>query len=250
MRRGSGPALAACLLIAAAMASGCSPSPSREPAPTVVPLPTATPVPTGELSGTWRTGAGAPEALASGLDAPWSVVPLSGGGALISQRDDGAILELTPAGEVRDVGTVPDVVSGGESGLHGLALRTSGGSTWLYAYHGARQDNRVVRMLLLGESGGLTLGDAEVVFDGIPRASTHNGGRIAFGPDGLLYVATGDAQNREAPQDPDQLGGKILRLQPDGAPADGNPWDTAVWSIGHRNVQGMAWTEDGTMWGQ
>jgi glucose/arabinose dehydrogenase len=139
-------------------------------------------------------------------------------------------------------------VSGGESGLHGLSLLEDGGGVWLYAYHGAADDNRIVRMPLLGRAGALDVGEAEVIFDGIPRASTHDGGRIAFGPDGKLYVGTGDAQNRDAPQDPESLGGKILRLEPDGAPAEGNPWDNAVWSMGHRNVQGLAWTADGTLW--
>lgn len=179
---------------------------------------------------------------------PWSVVPVDGGGALVSQRDDGVIVELTPAGESRVAGTVPGVVSGGESGLHGLALLEDGDTVWLYAYHGASDDNRVVRMPLLGEAGAFSLGEAETVFSGIPRANTHNGGRIAFGPEGKLFVSTGDAQNREAAQDPEALGGKILRLDPDGAAASGNPWGTAVWSIGHRNVQGLAWTQDGSMW--
>ncbi|GAA1989652.1 PQQ-dependent sugar dehydrogenase [Microbacterium pumilum] len=186
--------------------------------------------------------------LASGLEAPWSVVPLSAGGALISQRDDGAILELTPSGELRSAGTVPGVVSGGESGLHGLAVRQEGDTTWLYAYHGAANDNRVVRMPLTGEPGAFGLGAPEVIFSGIARASTHDGGRIAFGPDGMLYVTTGDAQNHDASQDPENLGGKILRLTPEGDAAPGNPLDSPVWSLGHRNVQGIAWTSDGTMW--
>jgi glucose/arabinose dehydrogenase len=87
-----------------------------------------------------------------------------------------------------------------------------------------------------------------VVIDRIPRASTHNGGRIGFGPDGYLYVTTGDAQQRDAAQDVDALGGKILRLTPAGDPAPGNPWGNEVWSMGHRNVQGIAWTADGRMW--
>lgn len=228
-------------------ASGCSPSggPSSVP-PSAVPSSDASSS-TATLSGWWRVD-GAGQTLASRLSAPWSVVPLAGGGALISQRDDGAVLELTAGGELRSAGTVPGVVSGGESGLHGLALLEAGAGTWLYAYHGAQDDNRVVRMPLLGEPGSLRLGETEVVFDGIPRANVHDGGRLAFGPDGFLYVTTGDAQNRDAAQDPDAVGGKILRLTADGEPAPGNPWDSAVWSMGHRNVQGIAWTADGTMW--
>jgi glucose/arabinose dehydrogenase len=177
------------------------------------------------------------------------VLPLATGGALISERDSGMVRELTEAGELRTAGVVPGVVSGGESGLHGLALRQDdAGTQWLYAYHGAADDNRVVRMPLLGDAGALGLGEPEVVLTGIRRANTHNGGRIAFGPDDMLYVTTGDAQDRDAPQDPNALGGKILRLTPEGAPAPGNPFGNGVWSLGHRNVQGIAWTADGEMW--
>jgi len=176
------------------------------------------------------------------------VVPLEDGGALISQRGDGTVLELTPGDDLRTVGTVSGVVSGGESGLHGLALLTTGAEPMLYAYFGTADDNRVVRMPLIGQSGSFELGEADAVLDGIPRASTHDGGRLAFGPDGYLYVTTGDAQHGDAAQDADDLGGKILRITPEGDPAPGNPWDTLVWSMGHRNVQGIAWTADGTMW--
>lgn len=184
---------------------------------------------------------------------PWSVVPLGepGGdstGALISERNSGLIRELTPDGSLRDVATVPGVVAGGEAGLHGLALWRDDDETWLYAYHGAADDNRVVRFSLTGGRGALSLGEPELILSRIPRANNHDGGRIAFGPDGYLYVATGDAQNGDASQDPDSLGGKILRLTPQGAPAPGNPFGNAVWSLGHRNVQGLAWTADGTMW--
>ncbi|TQJ32053.1 sorbosone dehydrogenase family protein [Microbacterium sp. SLBN-146] len=242
------PRAAAAVIAVAVVASGCAASPTAEPPPPTSPRPTSEPTGTATppRSGSWTTG-GAANTLVGGLAAPWSVVPLPDGGALISERDSGIVRELTTDGSLRTAGTVPGVVSGGESGLHGLAL-LDGETPWLYAYHGTADDNRVVRMALTGPAGALTLGDVEVVYDGIPRASTHNGGRIAFGPDDLLYVATGDAQNRDAAQNVDALGGKILRLTPEGDAAPGNPFESAVWSYGHRNVQGIAWTSDGTMW--
>src|SRR5690606_12023651 len=105
-----------------------------------------------------------------------------------------------------------------------------------------------IRMPLTGSPGSYRMGEAETVIDGIAKAQTHNGGRLAFGPDGFLYVTTGDAGERDAAQDPDSLSGKILRLTPEGDAAPGNPFGTAIWSLGHRNVQGIAWTTDGTMW--
>ena len=221
------------------------PSISAPPRASITPIETPAPAPTG-----WWRPSGEPGTLAAGLVAPWSVAPLAGGGALISERDSGSVRELTAAGELRAAGTIPGVVSGGESGLHGLAVwhDPDADRRWLYAYHGASEDNRVVRMPLIGEAGALSLGEPQVVLSGIGRQSTHNGGRIAFGPDGLLYVTTGDAQNRDAAQDRDALNGKILRMTPEGEPAPGNPLGNAVWTLGHRNVQGIAWTSDGELW--
>lgn len=235
-------------LVVAATVSGCA---GASPAPTSTPDPTATPQPSPsptETAPTWWRPAASIDTLATGLVAPWSVVALADGGALLSQRDDGAILQLTAAGELRPVGTVPGVVSGGEAGLHGIALWSEPDQEWLYAYFGAADDNRVVRMPLTGGADALRLGEPEAILTGIPRARTHNGGRIAFGPDDYLYVATGDGQQREAAQDPASLSGKILRVTPDGAAAPDNPFGTPVYSLGHRNVQGLAWTSDGVMW--
>ncbi|WP_341999233.1 PQQ-dependent sugar dehydrogenase [Microbacterium sp. LWH7-1.2] len=245
MRRDARWAVVGCLVMVLTATSGCS-APAPRPTPSSQ-APTVGPSTTPAAQTWWRAGS-VTGTLASALVAPWSVVPLDGGGALISERGDGTVLELTPDGEVRAVGAIPGVVSGGESGLHGLALLQTDGALTLFAYFGAADDNRVARMPLLGEPGSFALGEPEVILEGIARASTHDGGRLAFGPDGYLYVTTGDAQQRDAAQDRDSLNGKILRVTADGDPAPGNPWGTRVWSMGHRNVQGIAWTADGTMW--
>ncbi|HEY9311123.1 PQQ-dependent sugar dehydrogenase [Williamsia sp.] len=186
---------------------------------------------------------GAPEDVVTGLDAPWSVV-FTQGAALISERDTGNILEIVGDG-TRVVGAVRDVAPAGEGGLLGLAA----GEGELYVYFtGTAGDNRVVKYPLTGSAGTLGLGEPEDILTGIPGGRTHNGGRIAFGPDGMLYVTTGDAQDRPSAQDPASLAGKILRVTADGGvPADNPTSGSPVWSLGHRNVQGLAWSADGTM---
>ncbi|MBT2586251.1 sorbosone dehydrogenase family protein [Arthrobacter sp. ISL-95] len=185
-----------------------------------------------------------------GLQLPWSVVFLPDGTAVVSERDSAQVKSIRN-GQAATVGEVPGVEPGGEGGLLGLALSPDFATNrWLYAYFTSPGDNRIARMKLTGDAGGtLTLGEPEVIFSGMPKASTHNGGRIRFGPDGYLYVGTGDSQRREQPQDTNALGGKILRLTPEGRPAPGNPFgDNPVYSYGHRNVQGLAWDGDGHLW--
>jgi glucose/arabinose dehydrogenase len=188
--------------------------------------------------------------LAEGLDAPWSVVRLPDGGVLVSERDSGRIVEVLQDGGLREVAVVDGVAAGGEGGLLGLAHLPGDGARGeaLYAYHTSDTDNRVVRMPLTGVAGDLGLGEPEPILTGIPRAGNHNGGRLAIGPDGFLYVTTGDAGDRAASQDLDSFGGKILRMTPDGDPAPDNPFGSLVWSLGHRNVQGIAWDAAGGMW--
>ncbi|MET0642184.1 MAG: PQQ-dependent sugar dehydrogenase [Jiangellaceae bacterium] len=184
------------------------------------------------------------EDVATGFDVPWGLVFLPDGSALLSERDTARILSVSADGGVTEVGPVEGVQPGGEGGLLGLAVAPDSPET-VYAYFTAAEDNRVVRMPYLGGA----LGAAEVVVDGIPKAGNHNGGRLAFGPDGKLYVSTGDASRPERAQDLESLGGKILRLNPDGSiPAD-NPFDgSPVFSYGHRNVQGLAFDDDGNLW--
>lgn len=185
---------------------------------------------------------GAPTVVASGLTTPWSVAFLDGT-ALISQRDTGEILEIVGS-RTRVVGTVPDLAAGGEGGLLGIAVR----GERLYAYVTTANGNRVVRFDVRGAPGGYALGEAETVIDGIPSANIHNGGRIAFGPDGLLYITTGDAARSASSRDPDSLAGKILRVTADGdVPSDNPVAGSAVWSRGHRNPQGIGWDAAGTM---
>jgi glucose/arabinose dehydrogenase len=137
----------------------------------------------------------------------------------------------------------------GEGGLLGLALHPRFAQNgWLYVYFtgfgGSGFRNRVVRYRL-APSG---LRERAVILDDIPASPFHDGGRIAFGPDGYLYVGTGDATDGSYSPATESLAGKILRLTDDGKPAPGNPWKSAVYSIGHRNVQGLAWDDRGRLW--
>lgn len=194
-------------------------------------------------AGTGDATGGSVSDVAVGLEAPWSIA-FHGKTALVSARDSGKILELV-GGTPREVGTIEGSTPSGEGGLLGIAVFEG----FLYAYFTAGDENRIERYELTGKPGSLGLGEPEVILKGVDAASTHNGGRIAFGPDKMLYVTVGDAGNRAAAQDRGSLSGKILRLTPDGkVPAD-NPFaGSAVYSLGHRNPQGLAWDTQGTMY--
>lgn len=183
--------------------------------------------------------------VVTGLAAPWSMVRLSADQALVSQRNSADVLLLTRQGGSWTsalAGTVSGVAAQGEGGLLGLAAAPDGDS--VYAMFTAANDNRVVRMGWNGKQ----LGSPRVVLSGIPKGTIHNGGRLAFGPDGSLFVATGDAGVPSLAQDRGSLAGKILRINADGSvPAD-NPRSTRIYSLGHRNIQGLAFDEDGRLW--
>jgi len=175
------------------------------------------------------------------------------GSALVSERDSGRIVRVATDGAMTTLGEVPGVDAGGEGGLLGIALnpQAEGSSTAreLYAYLTASGDNRVVRMAFDPDASAPAFGQPQPILTGIAKANIHNGGRIIFGPDGFLYVATGDASENGRSQDPASLSGKILRLTPDGQPAPGNPTaGSPVWSLGHRNVQGLAFDSRGQLW--
>jgi glucose/arabinose dehydrogenase len=165
---------------------------------------------------------------------------------LVSERDTGQVKRIGTSG-VETVGTVEGVAASGEGGLLGLAVdpATFAARPVLYAYLTSSSDNRVVTIAL---DGG-RLGAQTPIITGIPKGGIHNGGRLKFGPDGFLYVTTGETGQTGLSQNLQNLGGKILRVTTSGEPAPGNPFPgSRVWSYGHRNVQGIAWSANGQMW--
>ncbi|GAA3719514.1 PQQ-dependent sugar dehydrogenase [Streptomyces tremellae] len=190
--------------------------------------------------------------LAEHLRSPWGLAALPGGDLLVSSRDDALITRVDArSGSRTELGRVPGVSPAGEGGLLGIALPPSLSSGHLvYAYLTTRSDNRIVRMAYdPSKPAGRQLGAPHTVLKGIPKGFVHNGGRIAFGPDGMLYAGTGESGDTGKSQDKGSLGGKILRMTPDGAPASGDPYKgSVVYDLGHRNVQGLAWDPSGRLW--
>lgn len=186
--------------------------------------------------------------LASRLAVPWGIAFLPNGNALVGERDSGDVFVVRRRGGRRRVGSLPaysQLSRAGEGGLLGLALHPRFASNRLvYAYLSTRHDNRIVRFRY---SGG-RLGRREVVLAGIPMNVHHNGGGLVFGPDGLLYASTGDGEVSSRAQSRSSLGGKILRLTPDGAVPSDNPFGNHTWSMGHRNVEGIAFDNRGQLW--
>ncbi|MBY8343198.1 PQQ-dependent sugar dehydrogenase [Streptomyces sp. KC 17012] len=182
------------------------------------------------------------------LDTPWGVAPLpDDSGLLVASRDSGAITKVdVKTGKKTELGKVSGVAHAGEGGLLGIALSPDYASDhMIYAYFSSGSDNRIARMLYdTRKPAGEQLGAPDTIFKGIPMGYIHNGGRIAFGPDKMLYAGTGESGQRGLAQDKKSLGGKILRLTPEGEPAPGNPFpNSPVYTYGHRNVQGLAWDD-------
>jgi glucose/arabinose dehydrogenase len=248
--RGCSRSLARGLAVVAALAlAACgTEAPGSGSPPTSVMVPTGAATPSAPATPTAPAQPSGPRTLVSGLDVPWGIAALPDGSALVTERETARILRVAADGAVTPLGVVAGVVPQGEGGLMGVAVSpgyaTDGG---VFVAYTSASDNRVVR--LQAAADGTVDGAAQqVVVSGIPKARIHNGGGLAFGPDGLLYVATGDAGRRGPAQDRADPGGKILRVTPDGAPAPGNPFGTAVYSYGHRNVQGLTFASDGRLY--
>ncbi|HEX3560575.1 MAG TPA: PQQ-dependent sugar dehydrogenase [Pyrinomonadaceae bacterium] len=188
------------------------------------------------------------ETVVANLEVPWSIVFTPDGRMLIAERP--GRVRVFENGKLRPepLATIPDVEPTGESGLMGLTLHPQFAENHLlylaYAYKSGRDERvRVVRFRETGDG----LADRKLIIEGIPAAQFHAGTRLRFGPDGKLYVTTGDATTREIAQRLDSLGGKILRLNDDGSIPPDNPFvgqpnaRPEIWTYGHRNSQGLDW---------
>ena len=220
------------LVLAGLLLTGCSGPESQPSADTR----TAGSAPPSQTAGRLQVS----EVL-SGLTTPWGLLALKDGTLLISERDTKQIVRVNGSA-TEPLRTIEEAQPGGEGGLLGLAITAD--ESRVFAYYTAAEDNRIVAMSWDGRS----LGDPHVILDGIPKSGIHNGGRMLVGPDGYLYVGTGDGSESERAQDKSSLGGKILRLTLDGKPAPGNPFGNEAFSFGHRNVQGLAFDEQGRLW--
>ncbi|MFC4499271.1 MULTISPECIES: PQQ-dependent sugar dehydrogenase [Streptomyces] len=185
---------------------------------------------------------------------PWAISFLPGGKkALVTERRTSTVWVQHSDGSKKKVGTVPNTVAPsptrrlGSGGLLGVAPSPTWNGTTdrdVFFVHTAASDIRVAKM----HFDGTSLSGYTVVLGGIARGGDHNGGKIAFGPDGYLYVSVGDALKERLAQDKNSLNGKILRITKSGAAAPGNPFGNRVYSMGHRNPQGLAWDDRGRLW--
>lgn len=189
--------------------------------------------------------------LAEDLNVPWSIQPHENG-FFVSERP-GAIVWIDENGTVSR--TEPDlseeVAAEGEGGFLGFVLDHGFNDTnqTAYAYYTYESENGLANRIVSLERTDGEWAENEVLLEGIPGASIHNGGRLEIGPDGMLYATTGDADAEDTAQDPDNLAGSILRMETDGSIPEDNPIENSyVYSYGHRNPQGLAWNEEGTMY--
>ncbi len=242
--------LVGALLPLAVAAAACSGSPTAAPAPSASTAPPAASSPSSPpaAAGTPAPGAaapGEPVVVASGLEVPWGLAFLPDRSALVSERDSARVLQVpAQGGDPVEVARLQEAAPAGEGGLLGLAVSPTYASDRLvYAYVTTDEDNRIVRFRLPDQPGPA---QTEPVLAGIPKGTIHNGGRIAFGPDGSLYAGTGDTGDTSLATDPDSLGGKVLRMTADGGPVEGA--DSLVFTSGHRNVQGLAFDEADLLW--
>jgi glucose/arabinose dehydrogenase len=221
-------ALVVCLSL---MAAGCvNAPPASAPDTAIQPTPTKQ----------------SPTSVATDLHIPWEVAFLPSGEMLVTERP-GTLVKIAKDKKVSLA--IDGVAAVGEGGLLGLALHPDFASNhWLYVYFTSRENGKLINRVERYRWDNDSLMDRTVILDDIPAGQYHDGGRLAFGPDGLLYLGTGDSGNSNLAQDKNSLAGKILRIKDDGTIPRDNPFGNAVYSYGHRNVQGLAWDDQGRLW--
>jgi glucose/arabinose dehydrogenase len=256
---GRSAALVTATALTAVLLTSCSDDGASEPGDTVTATPQSPSSPS--TSASKPTGDNLPsvddsppkvvDTVATGLAAPWGIGFLPNGDAVVTERDTRRVLVIDGSTyDVHQVGLISAAVplgdQGGEAGLLGVAVSPDFEQDHLlYFYLSTAADNRIVKARL--DNG--RLGPTTVILDGIPNGFIHDGGRLAFGPDGYLYASTGETGEGELAQDRSTLAGKILRMTTDGEPAPGNPFPgSQIWSYGHRNVQGLAFDDEDRLW--
>jgi len=235
------------------LVGGCSDEDEGPGPPTVTARPSAdatTPSPTDSPSPSpSRTDRPGPprvvDTVARNLSVPWGIDFLPNGTAIVTERDTRRVLAIDE-GRVTEIGVIESAAPQGEAGLLGVAVSPDfDRDRTLFLYVTTAEDNRIVRTTYRNGR----LGSPEVILDGIPNGFIHDGGRLKFGPDGYLYASTGETGVPELAPDRGSFGGKILRITPDGDPAPGNPDPSSpIWTLGHRNVQGLAFDDDDNLW--
>jgi glucose/arabinose dehydrogenase len=191
------------------------------------------------------------DVIAEGLEVPWGIAFLPGGDALVTERPGRVRLLRSGALQPQPVATVP-IASSSEGGLLGIAAHPDFASNRLFYVYvtteaGGRAENRVERWTLAEDHTSATL--ERVILGGIPSATFHDGGRLRFGPDGMLYVGTGDSRDPDLSQNPGSTAGKLLRLTPDGqVPSDNPVPGSPVFILGIRNTQGWDWKDRDTLY--
>ncbi|MCX6703476.1 MAG: PQQ-dependent sugar dehydrogenase [Candidatus Zambryskibacteria bacterium] len=188
--------------------------------------------------------------LAGNLQVPWDIAILPDGNLLATERPGDLVLVSHERGVIGRT-TVPDVSTAGEGGLMGIALHPNfETNNFIYLYRTTMSEGRRINQIVRFSYSIAkhTLSDAKVILDNIPGATYHDGGAISFGPDGYLYVTTGDAGTPALARDTSSLAGKTLRMTDDGSPAPRNLFGNIIYSFGHRNAQGLAWDTQGRLW--